>query len=44
MISHLRGCRTVGVLVDMREDIIKMELEEIAPATVVWTEINLVNK
>jgi hypothetical protein len=39
---YLRGCRTVGVLVDMRDDNIKMELEKIAHATVVWTEINLI--
>ena len=27
---------------DMREDNIKMELEEISPTTVVWNEINLI--
>jgi DUF438 domain-containing protein len=29
---NLRGCRSVGIIVDMLEDNIKMELEEIAYA------------
>jgi hypothetical protein len=35
------GRRTVAVLVDMWEGNIKVELEVIACATVVWTEINV---
>jgi hypothetical protein len=38
---YLRGCRAVGLIVYMREDIIKMEFEDVACATVVWTEIKL---
>jgi len=32
---YLGGCRSIEILVDMREDNIKMELEEISYATVV---------
>ena len=39
---YVRGCRAVGILVVMRENNIKMELEEIAHVTVVWTQINLI--
>jgi hypothetical protein len=39
---YLLGRRTVGVFVDMRDGNIKVELEEIACATVVWTEINVI--
>jgi len=39
---YLRGCRAVGILVDMREDNIKMDNKEIAHAAVVWTEINFI--
>ena len=36
------GRRRVGVLVDIQEGNIKVELEEIDCATVVWTEINVI--
>ena len=39
---YLRDYRAFALVVDMREDNIKMELEEIAHATVVWTEVNLI--
>jgi hypothetical protein len=32
---YLTVCRSIGILVDMQEDNIKMELEDIAYATVV---------
>jgi hypothetical protein len=38
----MMGRRTVGVFVDMREGNIKVELEEIACETVVWTVINVI--
>jgi hypothetical protein len=38
----MMGRRTVGVLVDMWDGNIKVELEGIACATVVWTEMNVI--
>jgi hypothetical protein len=40
---YLRKWRAGSVLGYMREDIIKMELEDMSCATVVWAEINLKN-
>jgi hypothetical protein len=36
----LRECRSVGILVDMRGDNTKMELEGKASATAVWAKIS----